>query len=71
MEGEELRQRYNHKTRKWYSYFGCPDKTGVTCDACLGLIRQGQRVYLNFDNGKRYCEAHKDSALTDFVQVVE
>jgi len=71
MQGEELKFRYNHLKRKWYSYFGCPDKKGVTCDECLGLIRQGQRVYLNFDNGKQYCEAHKELALTDFVQVVE
>jgi len=70
MEGEEVRFRYEHKKRKWYGYFGCPDKGGVTCDLCLGLIRQGQRVYLNFDNGKHFCETHKSSALTDFVQVV-
>ena len=70
MEGEELRFRYNHLKRKWYAYFGCPDKKGVTCDECLDLIRQGQRVYLNFDNGKHFCETHKALALTDFVQVV-
>jgi predicted transcriptional regulator len=68
MEGEELRFRFNPKTGKWHVYFGCPDKVNITCAGCKRLIRQGQRVYLNFDNGEMYCEADKENSLTNFVQ---
>ncbi len=68
MEGEEVKFRYQVQTGKWYAMFGCPDKVSVTCEGCKRLIHQGQRVYLNFDNGKHYCESCKENSLTAFVQ---
>ena len=67
MEGEEIRFRYR-LDGTWYGYFGCPDKAMVTCDGCKRLVKNGQRVYLNFDTGQRFCEDCKASALTNFVQ---
>ena len=71
MQGEEVKFRFNPKTRQWFAYFGCPDKLNITCEGCKRLIKNGQRVYLNFDNGKMYCEDCKENALTKFVQETE
>jgi len=68
MEGEEVRFRFNPKTKTWYGYFGCSDKPQITCEGCKRLIKQGQRVYLNFDNGGMFCEGCKENSLTNFVQ---
>ncbi len=70
----EIKQRYDPKTRKWLSWFVAPlfakGKDAIKCDQCGQPTKVGQRVWLNFDNGKRYCELHKDGARTDFVQVI-
>lgn len=68
MQGEEVKFRFQPVENKWYAYFGSPDKLVITCETCKHIIRQGQRVYLNFDNGKMYCEDCKQAALTDFIQ---
>lgn len=68
MQGEEVHFRFQATTKKWYCYFGSPDTLIITCDNCKAQIKHGQRVYLNFDNGKMFCESHKQQALTDFVQ---
>lgn len=70
MRGEELRFRFDPVNKRWYAYFGSPDKLVIACDGCKSLIRQGQRVYLNFDNGKMFCENCKENALANFVQQV-
>ncbi len=68
----EIKQRYDPETRKWISWFVCPlqAKNKIKCDHCGQPIKVGHRVWLNFDNGNRYCELHKDDARTDFLQVV-
>ncbi len=70
----EIKQRYDPVTRKWVSWFVAPlhplNKQAIKCDKCGQPIRKGHRVWLNFDNGLRYCELDKEEARTDFVQVV-
>ena len=68
MEGTEIKQKYDPKTRKWYCWFVCPRSVTIMCEECGTLIKGNQRVFLNFDNGKRYCDIHRDLAYTDFVQ---
>ena len=66
----ELKQRYDPLTGKWISWFVCPlgAKGKVKCVECGQPIKVGNRVWLNFDTGNRYCELHKEEAYTDFVQ---
>ncbi len=66
----EIKQRYDPITRKWVSWFVCPlsAKGKIRCEQCGQVIPVGHRVWLNFDNGLRYCELHQADARTDFVQ---
>ena len=69
----EIKQRYDPETHQWVSWFVCPlqAKGKIKCDHDGMPIKVGYRVWLNFDNGNRYCELHKDEARTDFVQTIK
>lgn len=70
MPNNEIKFRYDPHARKWVGWTVCPRNINVACACCGRVIKFGQRIYVNFDNGKHYCELHESLAWTDFVQVI-
>jgi len=67
--GNEIKFRYDPLVRRWVGWTVCPRNVSVRCEECGQIIKFGQRIYVNFDNGKHYCQLHESRAWTDFVQV--